>query len=176
MATFNSYQMANAASVPVIKNEAFDYYGRMRQIYFSFVVGTDGGGAAITSGSVIQLCALPPRCKVMGGNLVVSAAGTSATASIGLLYGYGQPVGGGASVAATGTEFLSAGSVATAGNVPFAQTLTQSFGYTIASPAAAAVGQANQTQPLGDVLLLTTGGATYAVGTVIVGNIIIVVD
>lgn len=176
MASFNSQQIANSVANPVVKNYPYDFYGRVRYIHFDFLVGTDGGAAAIPSGSVIVLANLPPLCKIIGGALVFSAAGTSATASVGLQNGFGTPEINGTGVAATGTEFLSAGAVATVGSLTLADTIAKNYGYLIASPQAAGVGQANQTTPLGDVLLLTTGGATYAVGTIITGHLLVVVD
>lgn len=172
----NSAQVANSLAFPVVKNRPTDYYGRVREIHWVYKTnGTE------TTGSILTLAPLPPGAKVIGGSLVTGALGTSATASVGLVNGLGWVEDGNVpsqtlAAAGSGTEFLSAGAVATAGAVAIAQTLAQNWGYLIAEPAAAAVGQANQTTPLGDTLILTTGGATYATGILITGYILVVVD
>jgi hypothetical protein len=174
-ANYYSRQLQNANATPIIKNEAFDYYGRKRILAFDFLTGTDDGGTLPVSGSVIALVALPPRAKITGGLLTFGALGSGATASLGLYFGYGTFQRAN-STAATGNEFLNAGSVASAGSLPFADTQAHHYGYLIQNPPAATTGQANSTNPLGDFLLLTTGGATYASGIYISGHIDIVVD
>lgn len=176
MANYNSRQVANALAFPPVKNEPFDYYGRSRRIRFTFLTGTDDGGTLPVSGSVITLANLPPRAKVLGGLVTYGALGTSVTTSIGLLYGNGTNGDGTAGTTGTGTEFLSAAATATEGSTVFANTQALKYGYLTASPSAAAVAQTNPYPPLGDVLILTTGGATLATGILIDGHIDIIVD
>lgn len=176
MAAYNSRQIANGLAFPVVKNEPFDYYGRSRKNRFTFLTGTDDGGVLPVSGSILTLCTLPPRAKILGGLLTFGAMGTSATASIGLVSGFGTKGDGTAGVAGTGTEFLSAGAVATAGQLPFANTQALNYGYLIANPGAATLNQANIQPLLGDALILTTGGATLATGILFDGHIDFIVD
>ena len=175
--TANSAQVVNSLPNPtVIKNRPTDFYGRLRAL--NFIYKTTG---LETTGSVITLCALFPGAKVVGGTLVFGAVGAGATASVGLQYGLGYIPDGNIPIqtqggAATGTEFLNAGSVAAAGTLPIASTIAQNFGYQIANPPATSVNQSNIQPLLGDNLLLTTGGATYAAGILIEGYLTILVD
>lgn len=177
MANYNSKQVANALANPVVKNEPFDYYGRVRRNRFTFLVGTDGGGVLPVSGSTITLCKLPPRAKILGGLLTYGALGTSVTSAIGLLNGFGTKGSGADGVAGTGTEFLGATATATAGSTVFANTQALNYGYIIASPAAAATSNPNTaTTAYGDTLILTTGGATLTTAILIDGHIDFIVD
>lgn len=171
MANFNSVGIANGLAFPVSKNSPRDYYGRVRVVRWVYTaLGTEASGDTIT------LANLPPTAKVVGGTLVYGALGTGVTSSVGLVNGLGTLEGGAAAGAATGTEFLSAGATATAGATALADTLAKKYGYVIANPAAAATGQANQTTPLGDTLILTIGGAGLTAGIIISGQLLIVVD
>lgn len=177
MASFNSQQVANTLLNPVVKNRPYDVYGRVRRSRFTFLVGTDGGGAAIPAGSVIVLCALPVGAKILGGKLVQNGLGASTTASVGLVTGLGTTEPSGATAAAgTGTEFLSAAATSSAGATSLANSAALNYGYIIQNPQAASLGTANSVANSGDTLILTTGGATLTAGQYFSGEIEYIVD
>ena len=134
MATVNSTQYANTASVPPTLNKPNELGGRVRVAYFSYVVGTAGLG----NGDIVNLTLLPTGSRVIGGRLTWDALGTSVTVKVGY--------------SGSDAKYLSATSAASAGGTDIANLTTLGFGDEYSATSSNTIGQ-------GRTIFLTTGGA-----------------
>jgi len=155
---YNSQEVASTVAVPPVKLSTQLNYGRVRTLWFKFLTGTDDGGAGFKNGDSFVGPFIPPGAKIKKGRVAFEAMGASATLSIGI-------------TGAT-TKYLSGLDVSAAGASEFADTIARNMGVQVAGPA----GTIPATDPGGERLIITAGGADFADAKVILGYVEVIVD
>ena len=143
MTAYKSTQETNRTAEPVVKLAAHEAGGRVRVLRFEYT--TPAGG--LTVNDTIDLCTLTQLGRVIRGAVAFEAMGASATVEIG--------------VAGTVSKYLSAGAIATAGQLDFAHTIALAYADAVAP---------------GTTLQAKVTGANWAAAKKFNGHILFVAD